>query len=173
VKTTREELVKQFTLASRLSQKLGEASEAREQFSALQRQLDERRKTVAGNAALQGLLVDVEKKLAWAGPAQGNEWFMQLGLALPEKHPEPPARIVSALGTLITYVESADAAPTADMTKASEAWLSAADETIARWHAFLTIDLPTTNNQLVKAGQEALSTTGNAPTERHHPDEEE
>jgi hypothetical protein len=59
------------------------------------------------------------------------------------------------------------------MSTASEAWLSATEETIARWHAFLTIDLPTANNQLVKAGQEPLSTTGNTPTERRHPDEDE
>jgi len=83
---------------------------------------------------------------------------MQLGLSLPQVHPEPLPRVVSALGALIAYVESADAAPTADMNTASEAWLGSADETLQRWHAFLESDLSAINEQLQKRDQKPLAT---------------
>ena len=92
---------------------------------------------------------------------------MQLGLSLPEKHPEPLPRIVLALGALISCVESADAAPTADMKTASEAWLAAAEETVGRWQAFLRDDLRAVNEQLQKANQKPLATTDNIRTGLH------
>jgi hypothetical protein len=70
-----------------------------------------------------------------------------------------------ALGTLISYVESADAAPTADMNTSSEAWFAAADETLAHWRAFLKEDLASVNGQLEKASQKPLATTINPPAD--------
>jgi len=167
VKTPQDALRRQFTLASRLSAKLGDASTARLEFSVLQKQAEERKKEFAGNLELEQLLNDLEKKWAWAVAAETGEDFMQLGLSLPEKHPEPLARVVLALGTLISYVESADAAPTADMNTSSEAWFAAADETLARWRTFLKEDLATVNGQLEKANQKPLATTIDAQTDPH------
>lgn len=165
VKTPPDALVRQFTLASRLSAKLGDASKARLEFSVLEKQAEERKKELAGNLELEQLLNDLQKKWAWAVAAETGEDFMQLGLSLPEKHPEPLARVVLALGALISYVESADAAPTADMNTSSEAWFRAADETLARWRAFLKEDLATVNGQLEKANQKPLATSINPPTD--------
>jgi photosystem II stability/assembly factor-like uncharacterized protein len=165
VKTPEDALVRQFTLASRLSAKLGDASTARLEFSALEKQVEERKKELAGNLELEQLLNDLQKKWAWAVAAETGEDFMQLGLSLPEKHPEPLAQVVLALGTLISYVESADAAPTADMNTSSEAWFAAADETLAHWRAFLKEDLASVNGQLEKASQKPLATTINPPAD--------
>jgi photosystem II stability/assembly factor-like uncharacterized protein len=167
VNTPQDALVQQFALASKLSVKLGEATAARQQFSGLQKQIDERKKAAAGNADLGKLLADAEQKLQFAAAAPSGPGFMRLGLALPEKHPEPLPSVVSALGTLIAYVESADAAPTADMKTASEAWLGTADESLARWQVFLKNDLASVNDRLQKANQKPLDTNETLDTETH------
>jgi photosystem II stability/assembly factor-like uncharacterized protein len=167
VNAPQEALVEQLTLALRLSAELGETSAARQQFAVLQKQTDERKKALAGNSELEQLLEELQKKWDWAEHAEMGEEFMQLGLSLPEKHPEPLPRVVLALGALISYVESADAAPTADMNRASEAWLAAAEETVGRWQAFLRDDLRAVNEQLQKANQKPLATTDNIRTGLH------
>lgn len=167
VSTPQDALVQQFALASKLSAKLGEASAARLQFSGLQKQIGERKKVAAGNAELEKLFADVEQKLQFAAAPPSGPGFMGLGLSLPEKHPEPLPGVVSALGTMIAYVESADAAPTADMNTASEAWLGAADETLARWQMFLKNDLAPVNDQLKKANQKILDTSETPDVDTH------
>ena len=164
VNTPQEALVEQITLALRLSAELGETSAARQQFAVLQKQTVERKKALAGNSELEKLLEEFQKKWDWADYAETGEEFMQLGLSLPEKHPEPLPRVVLALGALISYVESADAAPTADMKTASEAWLAAAEETVGCWQAFLRDDLRAVNEQLQKANQKPLATTDHIRT---------
>ena len=158
VSTSQDGLVRQFALASRLSAKSGEVSLARQEFGVLEKQLGERKKSASGNTELEKLFGDFENKLKWAAADERGEEFMQLGLSLPQEHPEPLPRVVSALGALIAYVESADAAPTADMNTASEAWLGSADETLHRWHAFLESDLSLINEQLQKRDQKPLAT---------------
>jgi hypothetical protein len=116
---------------------------------------------LAPNSELEKLLDAFQKKLAWAAAAETGEDFMGLGISLPEKHPEPLGQVVLALGTLISTVESADAAPTADMSLASEAWLGAADEAIRRWQAFLKNDLAEVNGELRKANQKPLAVAVN------------
>ena len=165
VKTPQDALRRQFALASRLSAKLGDASTARLEFSVLQKHVERRKKELAGNLELEQLLNDLQKKWTWAVAAETDEDFIQLGLSMPEKQPEPLARIVLALGALISYVESADAAPTTDMNTSSEAWFAAADETLARWRTFLKEDLANVNGQLEKANQKPLATTINAESD--------
>ncbi len=161
VHTPQEALARQFALASKLSEKLGEVSSALKQLSALQKQIEERERALSGNRDLGRVFEDLEKKWDWAAATESGEAFMRLGLSLPEKHPEPIPRVVSALGALIAYIESADAAPTSNMSTASEAWLAVADETMARWQAFLEHDLAAANDQLQKANQKPLAATEN------------
>jgi hypothetical protein len=167
VNTPPQALERQFALASKLSAKLAEASAARQQCSGLQKQIGEREKGAAGNVQLEQLFADVEKKLEFAAAGQGVPDFMRLGISFPEKHPEPLSRVVTALGTLIGYVESADAAPTADMNTASEVWLAATDETLARWQTFLKDALAPANDRLQKAGQTPLHTGGSSDLDTH------
>ena len=165
VKVPQEALVRQFELASRLSAKLGEASVANQQFGALEKQTAERKRELAPNSELEKLLDAFQKKWAWAAAVETGEDFMGLGISLPEKHPEPLGQVVLALGTLVSSVESADAAPTADMSTASEAWLGAADEAVRRWQAFLKNDLAAVNGELQKANQKPLVVTVNTQTD--------
>jgi hypothetical protein len=165
VKVPQEALVRQFELASRLAAKLGEASAANQQFGALEKQTAERKRELAPNSELEKLLDAFQKKWAWAAAAETGEDFMRLGLSLPERHPEPLGQVVLALGTLVSNVESADAAPTVDMSTASEAWLGAADEAIRRWQALLKTDLAAVNGELQKANQKPLVVTVNTPTD--------
>lgn len=163
VNTPQEALVRQFALASRLSVRLGEVSTARQQLNFLQKQLEERKKALVANSDLERAFADLQKKWDWAVGAQGSEQFMEFGLALPEKHPEPFSPLDSALSALIAYVESADAAPTADMEAASEGWLAAADEALAHWQVSLRNDVAAVNDQLLKANQKPLTTADMAP----------
>jgi hypothetical protein len=94
---------------------------------------------------------------------------MQLGLSLPDKRPEALPKAVAALGTLISYLESADAAPTKDMNSASDIWLANCDQAVERWQAFLKRDLPAANRQLQKASQEPLSVTATTDVEGAKP----
>jgi photosystem II stability/assembly factor-like uncharacterized protein len=165
VNTQQEALVRQFTLASSLSAKLGEVSAALQQFHVLQKEIEERKKALAANSDLVKTLVELEKKYGWA--VENGEESMRLGLSLPEKHPEPLPQVVSALGAMITYVESADAAPTADMNTTSEAWLASANESIASWQVLLSNDLTVVNIQLQKANQKPLATTSKAQADVH------
>jgi photosystem II stability/assembly factor-like uncharacterized protein len=156
VRTPQEALVQQFALASTLSAKLSVVSAEQKQFDLLQKQVQEREKALAGNSDLEKAFAELKKKWDWTVGAEKSGDFMQLGLSLPEKHPEPLPQVVSALGALLAYVESADAAPTADMNNASKAWLAAADEAMVRWRAFLRTDLSAFNDQLQKANQKPL-----------------
>ena len=156
VRTRQEALVQQFALASTLSAKLSVVSAEQKQFDLLQKQVQEREKALAGNSDLEKAFAELKKKWDWTVGAEKSGDFMQLGLSLPEKHPEPLPQVVSALGALLAYVESADAAPTADMNNASKAWLAAADEAMVRWRAFLRTDLSAFNDQLQKANQKPL-----------------
>ncbi len=162
VHTPQQGLEKQFTLASTLLARLGGASAAEKQLKLLQKQVQKREKALAGNPDFATAFADFRRQLdSTAGPEE-REDFMGLGLSLPEKHPEPLQKVVSALGALLGYVESADAAPTADMNTASLAWLAAADVTMARWQVFLKTDLVTFNDQLQRAQQKRFTITDDA-----------
>jgi len=167
VNAPEEALVRQFVLASTLSSKLGEAFLARQQSSVLEKQIGERKKAGAGNPESEKRLGEFQKKWPFAEASETGEEFMQLGLSLPQAHPEPLPRVVSALGALISYIESADTGPTADMNTASAAWLAAADEAVTRWQQFLKDDLAAVNDQLRKAHQKPLAVTDNTSTGPH------
>ena len=167
VNTPQQALVEQFGLASTLSTRLGEASAAYQQFSVLEEQTEERKKAASGNPGLEKLVGEFQKKWPFVEAAETREEFMRLGLSLPQTHPELLLRVVSALGALISYIESADAEPTVDMKKASEAWLAAADGALARWQQFIRDDLAAVNDQLEKAHQKQLAMTDDTPTAPH------
>jgi photosystem II stability/assembly factor-like uncharacterized protein len=164
VHATQEALAQQFDLASKLAACFADASEARREFDVLQKQIEERKKALTADAELQKAFAELEKKWEWAAPEHGEE-FMRLGVSLPERHPEPLAHGVAALGGMLRYVESADAAPTADMKTASEAWLSSVGESLARWQSILKDDLPWINEQLIKAHQTPLTLAANPASE--------
>jgi hypothetical protein len=156
VKTSQDALVRQFELASKLAAKLSEVSTALREASELQKQIAVRKKEVSGNVEVQQALEAMEKKIEVAVEPNSDVEFGLFGLALPGKESEPLPKVVGALTGLLIIVESADAAPTADASTASEKWNACAQETLARWTTLKKEELASVNTLLQKANLKPL-----------------
>jgi photosystem II stability/assembly factor-like uncharacterized protein len=159
VKTTHEELTRQFDLASKLSAREGEVSLALQQVAELRRQIEARRKEASGRADAVKALEELNQKLEAMVSSEGEGGFGLFGLALPAKGTETLPNVASALSGLMTIVESADAAPTEDAETASAKWDKAAEETLAHWADFQNKELANTNTLLGKANLNPVTTT--------------
>lgn len=157
VKTSQEELVRQFELSSKLGERLNEASAAIRQTSELRKQIELRKKEAAGNAELQQSLEALEKKIEVAVEPDSDDDFMLFGLGVPSKEHEPLPKAAAALTALLIIVESADNAPTADAARASEKWDASTQETLARWTTVKREDLASVNALLQKAKLKLLT----------------
>ncbi|HET8922159.1 MAG TPA: hypothetical protein VFN26_04095 [Candidatus Acidoferrum sp.] len=156
VKKSQEELLRQFELASRIASRLGEVSTALQQVSDLRKQIETHKKEAGDKADVVKVLEELNQKLEAMLETESETGFGVYGLALPGKEPEPLPKLVSALNGLMTIVESADAAPTADATTASMAWNAAATETLTRWSTAQKEELASVNALLHKAKLKAL-----------------
>ncbi len=83
--------------------------------------------------------------------------FEIFGLALPGKEREPLPQVQSAITGLFIIEQSADTAPSADVSAAAAKWDSAAGDSLSRWKAVLSQDLATVNSQLQKADLKPLA----------------
>jgi len=151
VKTPQDALVRQFELASKLAERLGEVSTALQQAGELRKQLDVRKKEAAGNAELLTALQALEKKLEAEVETDRDAEFGLFGIAAPGKEPEPLRHAAAALTGLLIIVDGSDAGPTTDAATASERWNEAAQETLARWAAFQKDELGSVNGLLRNA----------------------
>lgn len=156
VKTPQDALVRQFELASKLAERLGEVSTALQQTSELRKQMEAREKEASGNAEVQQALEELEKKIEVAKEPGSDDDFMLFGISMPSKEHEPLPEVAAALRGLLTIVESADIAPTADAAAASEKWDASVQETLARWAAFQKDDLASVNALLARAKLKTL-----------------
>lgn len=158
VKTSTADLERQFLLASKLAAGVGEFSAAAQRADDLQKQVTARNKDAAGSPELAAALDDLGKKVgavAGSGPGGGYGFF---GFSIPGKEPTTLRQVSTAYGALLGIVESADTAPTADATVASEKWEAAGKSTLARWEAIQTKELAKVNALLNKAHLEPLKT---------------
>jgi photosystem II stability/assembly factor-like uncharacterized protein len=138
VKTPHEDLVREFQAASKVTSALGEISTARQEAGDLRKQIAERAKqAAASNAEAGARLHDVDQKLKELIGSEDAEAFGVFGLHLPPADGKPATmhQISEALTRLLTIVESADAAPSSDVSAATEKWQSAATEALARWRS--------------------------------------
>lgn len=116
VKTTPQDLEKQFLLESKLVQALRQANQAVEEIHA---------------AAQTGkITADDEKKLAGARPRPGEPETP----AAPGQQP-PFSRLIGNLSQLIVNVDSADTAPTTQASQAAEKTLAQAQALFRQWEA--------------------------------------
>jgi hypothetical protein len=159
VKTTQEQLVRQFELGSRLSARQGEVSAASQQVSELRKQIEARKKEAGANSDAAKAIDDLNQKLDALTEQEGAGGFGLFGLSLPSKEHEPLQKVASALGGLMSIVESADVAPSADASLASDKWDHAALETLARWSTFQKEELANANASLQKANLKPLVVT--------------
>jgi len=165
VKTSAADLERQFQMASKLAAGVGEFSVAVTRADDLLKQIAARSKEAAGNAELAAALTELEKKIGAAAGAGGGGGFGSFGFAIPGNEPTTLRQVSAAMGTLMGIVESADVAPSADATAASEKWEAAGKATMARWQAIQSNDVAGVNSLLEKAHLQALKTDG----EKSHP----
>jgi photosystem II stability/assembly factor-like uncharacterized protein len=152
VKTGAADLERQFQLASKLAARVGEFSAAVASADDLKKQIATHKKQVEGNAELVAALADLDNKIgAVAGSVTTGGGFGSFGFAVPGDEPTTLRQVSSAMGTLLGIVESADVAPSANATAASEKWEAAGKATLARWEAVQTKDLARVNSLLVGA----------------------
>ncbi len=156
VKTPQDALVRQFGLASRLAERLGEVSMALQQAGDLRKQIDARKKEAGGNTELLTALQGLEKKVAAAVESESDAGFMMLGLPTSGKEIEPLPKVAAALTGLLIVVDSSDLGPAADVVTASARWEEAAQETLTRWATFQKDDLAGVNATLDKAKLKTL-----------------
>jgi hypothetical protein len=156
VNTSAADLERQFQLASKLAAGVGEFSAAITRSDDLQKQIAARGKEAAGNAEVAAALADLEKKIGAVAGAGGGGGFGGFGFAIPGNEPTTFRQVSAAMGTLMGIVESADVAPSADATAASEKWEVAGKATMGRWDAIQTDDVARINSLLEKAHLQTL-----------------
>jgi hypothetical protein len=166
VKTSTADLERQFQTASTLAVGIGEFTAAVQRADDLEKQIAARSTEAQGNAELATALADLGKKvgaLAGAGAGGGYGYF---GFAVPGKEPTTLRQALTAYGALMGIIESADTAPSADATAASERWEAAGKATLGRWEAVQTTELARVNSLLEKEHLQPLK-AGTA--EKPHP----
>jgi len=156
VKIPQEQLARQFELASRLSATQGALAIAVQQSSDLTKQIEARKKEAAKNAEATKALDDLNQKLQALLEQEGGGGFGLFGLSLPSQEKEPLEKVASALSGILSVIESADVAPSADAVLASDKWDHAGADALARWSKFQNEDLVTANAQLQKANLKPL-----------------
>ncbi len=155
-KATQAELIRQFELASRLAARLGEVSSAMQKAGELRKQIEARKKESTGNPELQQALAALEQRIEVPAVADSDADFGLFGLAVPGEVNAPLPKVAAALTGMLTIVESADAAPTADAATASEKWETSARAALARWTALQKEDIVSVNASLQKANLRPL-----------------
>ncbi|MGB2622066.1 MAG: hypothetical protein WA857_11145 [Candidatus Acidiferrum sp.] len=156
VKTSTADLERQFQAASKLAAGIGEFSAAVQNADDLQKEIAARGKEAAGNAEIAAALTDLQGKVdAVAGPASGSG-YGYFGFAAPGKEPATLRQVSAAYGSLMGIIESADVAPTADATTASEKWEAAGKAAMARWGELQAKELARVNSLLEKAQLQPL-----------------
>ena len=88
--------------------------------------------------------------------ADSDADFGLFGLAMPGEVNPPLPKVASALAGMLTIVESADAAQTADAAAASEKWEASAQAALARWTALQKEEIVSVNASLQKANLKSL-----------------
>ena len=156
VRVSREALQRQFALASQIGKHLGEVSAALRQADDLRKQAEERKKEAAGNAAIVAALDEISAKIQLAAGPQMEPEFESMGPALPEREHEPLRRVSTALSGLLAVAESADAAPSPDLTAAAARWETAHFDSLAQWQSVLEQILTRVNPSLKKANLSPL-----------------
>jgi photosystem II stability/assembly factor-like uncharacterized protein len=156
VKTSPADLERQFQLASKLAAGVGKFSAAVQRADDLQKQILARSKEAAGNGEVVTALADLEKKVGAVAGSGAGGGFGFFGFAVPGSEPTTLRQVSAAFGALLGIIDSADAAPTADTTAASEKWDAAGKATMAQWEAIQTKELVRVNSVLGKAQLQPL-----------------
>ncbi len=156
-KASPEALQRQLALASQLGNDLGDAAKALRQAAGLRKQIEERKRdAAAANAGILAALDDIDRKIDLAAGHESSEAFEFLEPALPDQQHESLRRVVAALSGLFAVAESADVAPSLDLTAAAQRWHSARNDALAQWNLLLDEVRMELNPRLEKANLKPL-----------------
>ena len=155
VKSSAADLNLQFDVATQLQDLAGRANRAARQADALKRAAQQAQPKLTDAAAKQALDAFVKQIDEIAGPPAANPFSGE-----PETG-EPERTTIRTLARMFAQLQgaaqSADVAPTADVTEGMRAGAKDLDDLSARWSALLSTDLPKLNDQLKAAGAEPIA----------------
>ena len=146
VKTSPEDLRRQFELDWKIAEALHKDYEALQQVRSLRSQL----KSLAGHGpdAIKNAAAELEAK---AAPIEGEEGdYAARYLSTPEGR--SLARLNNGFNTLVSALDSADAAPTTQQAAVFGELDKALEEQLSAWAQLKSKDIPELNDKLKKAG---------------------
>ena len=157
VKAPQGALERQFGLASKLAERLGEVSMAMQEAGELQKQIGARKQEATGKSDVISALEGLEKKIKSVMETDSDGGFGLFGLAAPGQEHESLSEVSAALTGLLIIVDSSDLGPASDAASASAQWEVPAREALARWTAFQKEDVAGVNALLEKAKLKKLA----------------
>ena len=154
VKTTLEDLRRQFALDRKIAEALHHDFEALQQVRSLRAQLKSliSREKNAKFAALSKMAAELDSKAAGIAGSEGG--YGARYLSTPEGR--SMARLNGGFAALLSALDTADAAPTTQEVATFGELEKALEEQLAAWNQIKSKDLPNLNDQLKKAGQPAI-----------------
>jgi hypothetical protein len=168
VRTSPEDLRRQFDLDRKIAEALHADYEALQQVRSLRSQL----KALAGHAAIAKLAAELDAKAAVIEGGEGGRY-----LSTPEGR--SLSRLNSGFGAVVTALDTADAAPTTQQVAMVAELDTALSEQLSAWSQIKAKDIPALNEQLKKAGlplidlQKAVSGDADAATSQDRDQNEE
>ncbi|HEY6269920.1 MAG TPA: hypothetical protein VIX11_16590 [Candidatus Acidoferrum sp.] len=157
VKAPQGALERQFGLASKLAERLGEVSMAMQEAGELQKQIGARKQEATGKSDVISALEGLENKIKSVMETDSDGGFGLFGLAAPGQEHESLSEVSAALTGLLIIVDSSDLGPASDAASASAQWEVPAREALARWTAFQKEDVAGVNALLEKAKLKKLA----------------
>jgi hypothetical protein len=156
VKTSQADLEKMFRAETRVAKNLADLSTAMKRAQELQTSLAARKKEMPSSGEAAEALAALDRKTAELLGAQGEPEFGLFGLTVPAAQTVTLREASHAASGLLSIVQSADAAPTADAAVAIEKWDSATKNVLERWDDFWQHDRTRVNSLLQKANLKPL-----------------
>jgi photosystem II stability/assembly factor-like uncharacterized protein len=156
---------REFDSASRVAARLGEISAAVQEAQDLRKQIEARSKEAGASGELTKALAELDKGVRELVGSREQGEFGLFGLTIPGEEPVTLDKVSRALTRLLTIVDSADAAPTADATATIEKWDAAGEDALARWGA-LDMGVTGVNAQLQKLGLQPLNAKKPLPKQK-------
>lgn len=145
VKTSEEDLAKQFRLASGIAATLTEVAQAANDADRLLTQLKSLQKEAQPGSELANFIAALDLKTRAIRGALSTDVFSGAGESLPPSDRASLRYVSASLSELERIVESADAAPTADALAAFTRLPSIVQTTLAKWEEIKSRDIPRLN----------------------------
>ncbi len=156
VKASQADLEKMFRAECHVAKNLADLSIGMKHAQELQATLAARKKEMPSNGEAAEALAALDRKTAELMGVQVEHEFGVFGLSVPAMQTVTLREALHATTGLLSIVQSADSAPTADAAVAIEKWDSATKSILERWDALWQHDRTRVNSLLQKANLKPL-----------------